>query len=302
MSKTIDFPRYLAAKKTVDDRALNRNVWEQLRFEIAALNLERPLRILELGCGIGTLAERQIEWGLADKVVYLGIDEQAQNIEAAPQRVFAWGRENRYKVAANPEVVRICSKNLDWQIQFLQADVNTFQGKSASFDLIIAQAFLDLIDVPKILPKLKALLSPGGLFYFTINFDGDTIFEPVSNPVREKMIIDLYHRSMDERIIAGLRSGDSQSGRHLFAQLKAAGAQILAAGSSDWVVFPQNNDYPSDEAYFLHCILDFFEDALGEHPELKRGILDSWLAERRTQIENGEMVYIAHQLDFLGRF
>ena len=30
----IDFPRYLAANKTVDDRALNRLVWERLKLRV----------------------------------------------------------------------------------------------------------------------------------------------------------------------------------------------------------------------------------------------------------------------------
>ncbi|MFC1997331.1 hypothetical protein ACFLXI_06965 [Chloroflexota bacterium] len=40
----IDFPRYLAAKKTVDDRALNRLVWEQLKSALSIREPDRPLR------------------------------------------------------------------------------------------------------------------------------------------------------------------------------------------------------------------------------------------------------------------
>ena len=60
--------------------------------------------------------------------------------------------------------------------------------------------------------------------------------------------------------------------------------------------------YAADEAYFLHCILDFFEYTLKGHVALKPGELDSWLTERRKQIERTELTYIAHQLDFLGTF
>jgi hypothetical protein len=140
------------------------------------------------------------------------------------------------------------------------------------------------------------------LYYFTINFDGVTIFDPVSDAGREKTLIEAYHRSMDARMINGQPSGDSRSGRHLFGQLKAANAQILAAGSSDWVVFSENGIYPADEAYFLGCILAFFEESLGKDPEIEEQVLETWLAERRAQIESGDLVYIAHQLDFLGSF
>ncbi len=106
---------------------------------------------------------------------------------------------------------------------------------------------------------------------------------------------------MDERLTNGHPSGDSHTGRHLFAHLKNAGAEILAAGSSDWVVFPGLNGYPGDEAYFLHHILHFFEQSLSNHPELDAEQLTDWLIMRHEQVARGELIYLAHQLDFVGR-
>jgi hypothetical protein len=96
-------------------------------------------------------------------------------------------------------------------------------------------------------------------------------------------------------------SGDSQSGRHLFHHLRQAGAQILAAGSSDWVVFAGEAGYPDDEAYFLHFIVETMRGALAGRAELDNGRFQDWIAQRHAQIEMGELVYIAHQLDFFGR-
>lgn len=298
----IDFSRYLAAKVTVDDRALNRLVWEQLKAALSARELDRPLRILELGCGIGTMVARLLDWGLADRVIYLGIDSQAENIRAAESRLPAWGEQNGYQIGVDAEGLVFGKRDLLWQIHFEQADVTTFQARQGYYDLLIAQAFLDLIDIPKALPGFERLLSPQGLFYSTINFDGVTIFEPVPDEISEARIIDLYHQSMDERRVEGQPSGDSRAGRHLFNHLSAAGADILAAGSSDWVVFPGPDGYPADEAYFLNCILDFFESTLEGHPNLGPQELAAWLTERREQIERGELTLIAHQLDFLGQF
>ncbi len=95
--------------------------------------------------------------------------------------------------------------------------------------------------------------------------------------------------------------GDSRSGRHLFGHLKQAGVDILAAGASDWVVYPVNGAYPAEEAYFLHFILHFFETSLAHHPELDPRLLEAWIKQRRAQIERAELVYIAHQMDFLIR-
>ncbi len=87
------FDHYLAAKKTVDDRALNRPVWELLKSEVAQqlAMLERPLAVLEIGAGIGTMIERTLEWDLfADQrhgVTYTAIDADEQNIAAARLRL-----------------------------------------------------------------------------------------------------------------------------------------------------------------------------------------------------------------------
>jgi hypothetical protein len=83
--------------------------------------------------------------------------------------------------------------------------------------------------------------------------------------------------------------------------LRSTGAEILAAGASDWVVHAIDGKYPADGAYFLHFILHFFEESLGRHPELDETIFQAWLTERRRQIDCGELVYIAHQMDFLAR-
>ena len=106
---------------------------------------------------------------------------------------------------------------------------------------------------------------------------------------------------VDERITDGQPSGDSRSGRHLFHQLRQAGGEILAAGSSDWVVFAGDDGYPADEAYFLQFIVHTMQQALAGHPELDAARFADWIRQRQKQIENGDLVYIAHQIDFFGR-
>ncbi len=73
------------------------------------------------------------------------------------------------------------------------------------------------------------------------------------------------------------------------------------AGASDWVVYAQGEKYAADEEYFLHFILHFFEESLAGHAELDAAVFAQWLKKRRAQIERGELVYLAHQMDFLAR-
>ena len=104
---------------------------------------------------------------------------------------------------------------------------------------------------------------------------------------------------MDERVIDGRPSGDSRCGRHLFEHLPASGAEILAAGASDWVVHPVAGRYPGDEAAFLHPIIDWIETALRDHPELDGQELKGWVEARRRHIDDARLTYIAHQIRLL---
>jgi len=275
------FARYLAAKKSVDDRALNAAVWHSMAQAVTALG---SAHVLEVGAGIGTMVERWRERGLWPPVSYTAVDADPENVAAAQDRLAPLIEQAPLTVTA-VDIFDFIAQN---------------QGRQ-TWDVLLANAFLDLVDVPTALPALFSLLRPGGLFYFTLNFDGATILQPTIDPALDAHIEALYHRTMDQRIVNGRAPGDSQTGRHLFTELCRAGGEILAAGSSDWVVFARPEGYPDDEAYFLHFIIHTIHEALHGRPELDQDDFLAWIAQRHAQIESGDLVYIAHQLDFLGR-
>jgi hypothetical protein len=191
----------------------------------------------------------------------------------------------------------------DWLISFRTEDFSAFcrnQAGGQGWDLILAHAFLDLVDLDSGLDRLLSLLVPGGFYYFTLNFDGGTIWHPPLDPVFEDLMIRLYHQSMDER--QGGRAGHSQTGRRLLRALNRFRGEILAAGSSDWVVLPTvKSSYLAEEAYFLEYLLETMHQAMASHPDLDQERLQSWLSRRRAQIEAGELIFMAHQLDVCGR-
>lgn len=292
------FPRYLLAKQSIDDRALNRVVLADLGAALQNFGPDQPLRVIEVGAGIGTMLARLLRWKmLPAQVEYTLVDEMAENIAFARTWLPDWGAQNGYTVETNPEGFRFSTHQSALQIRFAQMDVFDFIRAQTGFryDLLIAHAFLDLLAMPEGLLSLFQLLKPAGLAWLTINFDGVTSLEPALDPVLDAHIERLYHQSMDSRPTGG----DSQAGRHLFKHLQQAGAEIASAGASDWVVYPQRGQYPTDEAYFLHFILHFFETSLKNHPDLEAARFSNWLAQRRAQIDHGELVYIAHQMDFL---
>jgi hypothetical protein len=291
------FPRYLVSKRTVDDRALNARVFERLRLELPE---RRPMKIVEAGAGIGSMLVRLLDWGLLDQAEYTAVDESSDNVAYAAEWLPLQARELGLQVENDQGSLRIYGQGRDVHTRLLVSNVFDYiSSQPARADLLIAHAFLDLLPLPASLPPLFSLLEPGGLAWLTLNFDGATIFEPTIDPPFDAQIEALYHRSMDARVTGGQPSGDSRTGRRLFSHLRQVGAEILEAGASDWVVFPRQGGYPADEAYFLHFILHFFESALKGHPELDQPRFAGWLTARHAQVERAELVYIAHQMDFL---
>ena len=305
--ETYSFPTYLSAKISVDQRALNRPVWHTLAHALPPAVRGHPLQVLEVGGGIGALLQRMLDWNLFTCADYLGLDALPENIAFARRSVQVWAQDHGWQVHSLAQGLQLTRAEACVTVRFEVGDLFDFiaarsrQPAAPGFDLLAAHAFLDLLDIPAALPPLLSLLRPGGLFYFPINFDGVTLFEPLIDPELDEVLVTAYHRSMDQRLTAGRPSGDSRAGRHLFHHLSCCAAAILAAGSSDWVVFAQQGVYPAREAYFLYFILHFFETTLAGVPGLDPARLASWLAQRRAQVQRGELVYIAHQIDFCGR-
>jgi SAM-dependent methyltransferase len=295
VSMTAGYARYLTAKTTVDDRALNRQVLAELRRLMPA----GAPRVLEVGAGLGTMVARLLDWGVVGTGEYILLDADRQLLDRSRHWLRDWAAARGLRSDPLADGLQVG----DLRVRLMHAELGGYlqAAGGAPADVLIANAVLDLVDVPAILPGLLRLLVPGGVYWFTINYDGETIFEP-GHPLDDQ-VMRAYHRDMDERIRYGRPAGESRTGRRLFHHLRAAGVPALAAGSSDWVVSagPDGN-YPDDEAYFLRSILSTIQNALRSRPDrVEPADLVDWLAVRDRQLAAGELVYIAHQLDFVGR-
>jgi hypothetical protein len=288
------FSHYLLSKQSVDDRALNRNVLDALKANLPVT----PIRVIEVGAGIGTMLTRLLRWDVITNADYVLVDEMEENIRTAREWIPLWAVGSGLGVErVNQDQLRVFDdKACNIRIHLERTDVFDFIIKNKEpADLLIAHAFLDLLPMPESMPKLLTLTRD--LAWLTVNFDGVTSLEPTVDAVLDEKIERLYHATMDSR----LTGGDSRSGRHLFSHLQKAGADVLAAGASDWVVHSVSGKYPADEEYFLHFILHFFEESFAGNVELDTTVFADWLKKRRVQIERGELVYIAHQMDYLAR-
>jgi SAM-dependent methyltransferase len=268
------FARYLAAKRSVDDRALNGRVWRRLENELKP-SATAPLRIVDAGSGIGTGAERIAEWRLAEplsRIRYTGVEPREELHEQASLRLHA----------------------LPFPAELVGTTLEAFAARGENrgqFDLVVAHALLDVVDLAPALEALAALARRGGLLYFPITFDGESIFEP--GAAEDDEILDAYHHTMDQK-------GASRAGRRLFHQLRSfPDVEVLEMGSSDWIVHPTRDRYYGDESFFLSFILRTIEDAVRE--KVERSTLEKWIAERRRQLLSAELLYCAHQIDVLAR-
>ena len=294
-------PRYLVTKKSIDDRALNRYVWAALRQALPLTTGAGPANILEIGAGIGTMLARMVDWGLlTGPATYLATDCDAGHIQFAQHYLATWAEQQGHALSwTDPQrgCLRTATNEISLVFETVRAEALARRTNTqGAFHLIIAHAVLDLIDLSTTLPGLLAHLTPNGLAYCTCNFDGSTLFFPEYPGTDEKEFLKRYHASMEARL-----TGASHTGRRLLTFLQRPGLELLAVGSSDWVIHPRNNGYSEDEVYFLHALIATVERELAGKSDPAPSGLAAWARTRHQQVEAGTLSFLVRNLDFLAR-
>ena len=294
---TDSFQRYLAAKRTVDDRALDRRVLDELSETLAerATAQSGPLTVLDVGAGIGTMLARFLEWDILPPgtIRYTAVDLEAENVDALVPHLREWASDRDCSIpATNPLTLDTGGRRVEVRTTVDDATEYATEHRG-EYDLLVGAALLDVFDLDG-LGALLSALADGGMYYFPIVFDGATRFLP-PHPA-DRTIEGHYHDHMDQK-----SGGDSRAGDAVLYRLQMlSGTTLRAVAGSDWVVRPVDGSYPADEAYFLSFILDTVEQAVGEMPDSDPETLARWLRARREQLDRADLSYTTHQLDFLG--
>lgn len=291
------YPRYLAAKKSIDDRSLNQHVWQTLLQALKKKN-DGLLQILEVGAGIGTMFARAVDWGLlSGPVCYMATDNDRAQLTAARSYLTGWAEDNNHSLTWSTKYRgRLITQDIDVEVVLENIDATKIGERAdmfGRFHLVIAHAVLDLVDFSTVLPELLSPLQSDGLAYLTCNFDGKTVFIPELPD--DKEILRLYHRSMENRT-----KGASRTGRNLLQFFQQQELEILAAGSSDWVLHPPKTGYSPKEEFFLHAIIDMVGGELNKTDFHIPGI-SKWTRLRHQQVDDGRLSFLASHLDFLIR-
>jgi len=294
-------PHYLAAKKSIDDRALNRYVWTALCQALPQTTGAEPANILEIGAGIGTMLARMVDWGLLTcPATYLATDCDIGHLRLARHSLGAWADERGYTLhwpEQHRGLLRTAQAEIALVFEAVRAEEMARRTQSrGTFHLVIAHAVLDLLDLPVMLPGILTQLTGNGLAYCTCNFDGATHFLPEYPGEDEQEILRRYHASMEARL-----TGASRTGRRLLSLLQSPGFELLAAGSSDWVIHPRHETYSEDEVVFLHALIATVEQELAGKSGPAPPGLAAWAHTRHQQVEAGALTFLARNLDLLAR-
>ncbi len=294
-------PEFLTAKRTVEDRALNRRVWERFVDELAARSGDDPVRIVEVGVGTGSMIARLADWeALPPTVSYRAVDLDADTVDSARKQLPEWLRDAGYTVDEQSDRLRAHRIDSDDSERTIEITLEVGDGFAIDdeADAVIAAAVLDLVELGPAVDDLKELLADGGLLYAPITFNGHTSFLP-RDPVDDR-IERLYHRHMDE---IRDQSGSSRAGQQLLKTLPAAGYTVLEAGGADWVIRPVDGAYPVAESTALEHLLATVDGALADYPAdvIEPSTRTYWIERRREQLARGELTLVAHHLDVLAR-
>ncbi len=98
MNYQYNYQRYLASKKQIDDLALNKRVLDTLSAKLDRKASGPPIKIIEIGAGIGTMVERLLETNIIPSADYTAFDISRSNIEEAKERIISFAERSNYLI------------------------------------------------------------------------------------------------------------------------------------------------------------------------------------------------------------
>ncbi len=297
----IPFHDYLEAKFALDERSLNREV----RTEFARWVSGKPrLTCLDLGTGTGASVQRLLSLPTDAHLHITAVDRDDALLDIARAGTADLLRQKGSDVAERPTGIRARQGQREIVVEFVCSDLRHFQPNEApgSHDAVIAHAVMDLLPLRTMAERIACWLRPKGVFYSTINYDGETALFPVYvDEVLENRILDVYDASMEQRRIWDESSGGARTGRRLHSVLGETGFEVIAYGTSDWNITPSRCAYRNRDATCLTALLSMIRDEAERSGQFSGDSLDRWYRERFERLAAGKLGLIVHQIDLLAQ-
>jgi len=112
------YTRYLIAKKSVDDRALNRRVLADLCRVMPA----GAWRVLEIGAGLGTMVARLLEWQVVTAGEYTLVDVDRQLLRDSRTWLSQWATARGLPTELLPDGLRLG----DLRVRLVEAELGSY--------------------------------------------------------------------------------------------------------------------------------------------------------------------------------
>ncbi len=293
------FAQFLQAKYALDQRSLNPVVWRRFLNELSG---RTPLDLLDVGTGTGSMFRRILQHYDHGAMRLSGLDIESGLLDIAEKEIIDLLQAKGFAVENGAG--RLCAVNDEDRIEFQRVctPLTDFRSVPNCFDIITAHAFMDLVSLQQTLAGFYSRLKPGGLFYATINYDGETVlFPPYPDSEFEDALLQAYDASMEARRLNGSETGGAKCGRRLYEELLNAGFEIVSYGSSDWNITPCDGAYLDDDHIVLDRLLGWIYSEGRINPSIDLKKLDRWLECRRQQRQKRMLGIIVHQIDVLAR-
>ncbi len=296
----IAFVDDLNAKYALDSRSLNPLAYQTLLTELRG---QPSLRWLDLGTGTGAMIHRLVSELPAPVIDILGIDNNHQVLAKALPTTRQRFKDQGYTVVQSDPSIQAHSDSQSLSLQFVCQDLLSAANDSAqSLDLITTHAFMDVVPLKQTVAVIADRLVDGGLFYSTLNYDGETTLFPLYQDAKfEQKILAHYDQTMENRRVTGQPTGGAQSGRKLITALQQNDFDVITYGSSDWNLTPLRGGYQDQDQICILALIDMIHGEAKNHIELNSEKLAQWYQDRAQRVQDQQLGMIVHQLDILAR-
>ncbi|WP_022834959.1 class I SAM-dependent methyltransferase [Salisaeta longa] len=297
----LDYPRYLTAKAAVDEQALSPRVWQPFVDWLRGHASEKPLRIADMGGGIGFTLLRVLA-AVERPLTYFLVDASAANLARARSNLRNWAQERGFATEAHDTPITIRRPSGHATVHFCRGDAMTWRPPDgAPIHALASQALLDLLPLDRTLQHWRSLLLSDHRCYLALLFDGATVFEPPGGSLAiQQPIIDAYHRSMEARRVEGAPTGGAYCGRRVVRWLYKNNAQLFTVDSSDWSILGSTYDPLSDnESLFVQVIASFVKSEGRASEKVSSDIVNEWYDKIIDSITSDQIYFRASHLDIL---
>src|SRR5262245_26322622 len=140
-SMSLGYARYLAAKATVDDRALNRHVLAEFRRLMPA----GAPQVLEVGAGLGTMVARLMDWGAVGAGEYVLLDADRQLLDCSRRWLRDWAAGRGLRSDLLPDGLRVG----DLLVRLVHAELGSYleAAHGAPADVLIGEDVVGMVGV-----------------------------------------------------------------------------------------------------------------------------------------------------------